>query len=79
MFNQKARKTLDDRKHTKSLLIAESTTATNNFMMKQSFLRILQYNIRESLKIQESFLIDREIREFDIVAIQKQDCNNNDS
>ncbi len=47
-------------------------------MTKQSFLRILQYNIRKSLRIQESFLIDREVREFDIVAIQKQDCNNND-
>ncbi len=48
-------------------------------MIKQSFLRILQYNIRKSLRIQESFLIDREVHEFDIVAIQKQDCNNNDS
>ncbi len=47
-------------------------------MTKQSFLRILQYNIRKSLRIQESFLIDREVREFDIVAIQKQGCNNND-
>ncbi len=47
-------------------------------MTKQSFLRILQHNIRKSLRIQESFLIDREIREFDIVAIQKQDHNNND-
>ncbi len=47
-------------------------------MTEQSFLRILQYNIRKSLRIQESFLIDREVREFDIVAIQKQDCNNND-
>ncbi len=47
-------------------------------MMKQSFLRILQYNIRKSLRIQESFLIDREVREFNIVVIQKQDCNNND-
>ncbi len=52
--------------------------ATNNSMTKQSFLRILQYNIRKSLKIQESFLIDREVREFDIVAIQKQGRNNND-
>ncbi len=51
----------------------------NNFMIKQSFLRILQYNIRKSLRIQESFLIDKEIRKFNIVAIQKQDCNNNDS
>ncbi len=47
-------------------------------MTKQSFLRILQYNIRKSLRIQESFLIDRKVREFDIVAIQKQDHNNND-
>ncbi len=47
-------------------------------MTKQSFLRILQYNIRKSLRIQESFLIDREVREFNIVAIQKQGCNNND-
>ncbi len=47
-------------------------------MTKQSFLWILQYNIRKSLRIQESFLIDREVREFDIVAIQKQDHNNND-
>jgi len=53
----------------------------NNFMVKQSFLRILQYNIRKSLKIQESFesfLINKEVREFNIVTIQKQDCNNND-
>ncbi len=48
-------------------------------MIKQSFLQILQYNIRKSLRIQESFLIDREVREFNIVAIQKQDCNNNNS
>ncbi len=41
----------------------------NNFMMKQSFLQILQYNIRKSLKIQESFLIDIKVREFNIVAI----------
>ncbi len=47
-------------------------------MIKQSFLQILQYNIRKSLRIQESFLIDKEIREFNIVAIQKQDHNNND-
>ncbi len=51
----------------------------NNFMIKQSFLRILQYNIRKLLKIQESFLINKEVREFNIIAIQKQDCNNNDS
>jgi len=78
-FNQKVRKTLDDQKHTKSLLIAESTTVMNNFMIKQSFLQILQYNIRKSLRIQESFLINKEVREFDIVVIQKQDCNNNNS
>ncbi len=48
-------------------------------MTKQSFLRILQYNIRKSLRIQESFLINREVHEFDIVIIQKQDRNNNDS
>jgi len=71
MFNQKVRKTLNDQKHTKSLLIAESTTAINNFMMKQSSLQILQYNIRKSLRIQESFLIDKEVREFNIVIIQK--------
>ncbi len=46
-------------------------------MTEQSFLQILQYNIRKSLKIQESFLINKEIREFDIVTIQKQDHNNN--
>ncbi len=48
-------------------------------MTKQSFLRILQYNIRKLLRIQESFLIDRKVREFDIVAIQKQGHNNNNS
>ncbi len=47
-------------------------------MTKQSFLWILQYNIRKSLRIQESFLINKEVCEFDIVAIQKQDHNNND-
>ncbi len=47
--------------------------------MKQFFLRILQYNIRKSLKIQESFLIDREVCKFDIVVIQKQERNINDS
>ncbi len=46
--------------------------------MKQLFLRILQYNIRKSLKIQESFLINREIRKFDIIVIQKQEHNIND-
>jgi len=50
------RKIVDDQKHTKSLLIAESTTVS----------------------IQELFLIDKEVHEFNIVAIQKQDCNNND-
>jgi len=78
MLNQKARKTLSDSKHTKSLFSAESTTATNNSMMKQLFLRILQYNIRKSLKIQESFLIDRKVCKFDIVIIQKQERNIND-
>ena len=48
-------------------------------MTKQSFLRILQYNIRKSLRILESFLINREVHEFDIVIIQKQDRNNNNS
>ncbi len=48
-------------------------------MMKQSCLRILQYNIRKSLKIQKSFLIDREVCDFDIVVIQKQSCNINDT
>ncbi len=46
-------------------------------MMNQIFLQILQYNIRKSLKIQKSFLIDREIRKFDIIVIQKQDRNIN--
>ncbi len=48
-------------------------------MMNQIFLRILQYNIRKSLKIQKSFLIDREVHKFDIIIIQKQDCNINAS
>ncbi len=48
-------------------------------MIKQSFLQILQYNIRKSLKIQKSFLINKEIRDFDIVIIQKQSCNINDT
>ncbi len=48
-------------------------------MIKQSFLWILQYNIRKSLRIQESFLIDKEVCKFNIVIIQKQNCNNNDS
>ncbi len=47
-------------------------------MIKQSFLQILQYNIRKSLKIQKSFLIDRKVHDFDIVIIQKQSCNIND-
>ena len=46
-------------------------------MMNQIFLQILQYNIRKSLKIQKSFLINREVRKFDIIVIQKQDCNIN--
>ncbi len=48
-------------------------------MTKQSSLRILQYNIRKSLKIQKSFLIDKEVRDFDIIVIQKQSCNINDT
>ncbi len=48
-------------------------------MMNQIFLRILQYNIRKSLKIQKSFLIDRKVHKFDIIIIQKQDCNINAS
>ncbi len=78
MINQKTRQTLDNWEHSKSLLFAESTTAINNFMTEQSFLWILQYNIRKSLKIQKSFLINREIRDFDIIIIQKQSCNIND-
>ncbi len=46
-------------------------------MTNQIFLQILQYNIRKSLKIQKSFLINREIHKFDIIIIQKQDCNIN--
>ncbi len=69
------RQTFNDWKHLKSFLFAKSTTATNNFMIKQSFLQILQYNIRKSLKIQKSFLIDREVHDFDIIVIQKQSCN----
>ncbi len=46
-------------------------------MIKQFFLQILQYNIRKSLKIQESFLINKEVREFDIIVIQKQEHNIN--
>ena len=44
---------------------------------KKKNLRILQYNIRKSLKIQKSFLINREVRDFDIVVIQKQNHNIN--
>ncbi len=77
MLNQKVQKTFSDQKHTKSLLNIKSTTATNNFMIKQFFLQILQYNIRKSLKIQELFLIDRKVRKFNIIIIQKQDHNNN--
>ena len=47
-------------------------------MIKQFFLQILQYNIRKSLKIQESFLINREVCKFNIVIIQKQEHNIND-
>ncbi len=47
-------------------------------MIKQSFLQILQYNIRKSLKIQKLFLINREVHDFDIIIIQKQSCNIND-
>ncbi len=72
------RQILDDWKYLKSLLFAESTTVTNNFMIKQSFLQILQYNIRKSLKIQKSFLINRKVHDFNIVVIQKQSCNIND-
>jgi len=78
MSDQKVRQILDNQKHTESFLFAKSTTATNNFMIKQSFLRILQYNIRKSLKIQKSFLINREVHEFNIIIIQKQSCNIND-
>ncbi len=48
-------------------------------MIKQFFLQILQYNIRKLLKIQESFLIDRKVRKFNIIIIQKQERNINDS
>ncbi len=48
-------------------------------MIKQSFLQILQYNTRKSLKIQKSFLINREVRDFNIVIIQKQSCNINNT
>ena len=78
MINQKTRQILNDWKHSKSFLFAESTTATNNFMIKQSFLQILQYNIRKSLKIQKLFLINRKVHDFDIIVIQKQSCNIND-
>ncbi len=47
-------------------------------MIKQFFLQILQYNIRKSLKIQESFLINKEVRKFNIIIIQKQERNIND-
>ncbi len=47
-------------------------------MIKQCFLQILQYNIRKLLKIQESFLINREVCKFNIVIIQKQEHNIND-
>ncbi len=48
-------------------------------MTKQSFLQILQYNIRKSLKIQKLFLINKEVRDFNIIIIQKQSCNINDT
>ncbi len=35
-------------------------------------------NIRKSLKIQKSFLINEEVCDFNIVIIQKQSCNIND-
>ncbi len=73
------KQTFNNWRHSKSLFFAESITATNNFMIKQSFLQILQYNIRKSLKIQKSFLINREVRDFNIVIIQKQSCNINDT
>ncbi len=47
-------------------------------MINQSFLQILQYNIKKSLKIQKSFLINKEVCDFNIVVIQKQSCNIND-
>ncbi len=71
------RKTFSDWKHTKSRLSAKSTATTDIFMTKQLFLRILQYNIRKSLKIQKLFLINREIRKFNIIVIQKQSRNIN--
>ena len=46
-------------------------------MINQIFLQILQYNIRKSLKIQKSFLINREVCKFNIIVIQKQDHNIN--
>ncbi len=46
-------------------------------MINQIFLQILQYNIKKSLKIQKSFLINKEVCKFDIIVIQKQDCNIN--
>ena len=70
-------KTLSSWKHTKSHFSAESIAVTNIFMTKQLFLQILQYNIRKSLKIQKSFLINREICKFNIIIIQKQSCNIN--
>ncbi len=40
-------------------------------------MQILLYNIRKSLKIQKSFLINRKVRKFNIIVIQKQGCNIN--
>ncbi len=47
-------------------------------MIKQFVLWILQYNIRKSLKIQKSFLINKKVCNFNIIVIQKQSCNIND-
>ncbi len=46
-------------------------------MMNQIFLWILQYNIKKSLKIQKSFLINKEVCKFNIIIIHKQGCNIN--
>ena len=70
-------KTFNNWKHIKSHFSAKLTAVTNIFMMKQFFLQILQYNIRKSLKIQKSFLINKEIHKFNIIIIQKQSCNIN--
>ena len=67
--NQKMWKTFNDWKHIKSCFSTESAAAINNIMMNQFFLQVLQYNIRKSLKIQKSFLINRKIHKFDIIVI----------